>query len=122
MTDYIDCTTNNIDFFTMLASLFAQDADECHYFRVVATTEDATDCEPIECLTQDKFVELFRQSIELADDSKPALRVILDDFVNGVGLEDVSDCGNQEDLNHLMRKIFVLDSNGDMAVNLANIT
>lgn len=122
MTDYIDCTTNNIDIFTLIRSLFAQDASECHYLRVITTTEDATDCDPIDCLDWDTLQILFQRSIGLADDNKPALRIILDDFANGVGLEDVPDCGNQEDLVHLMRRAFVLDTNGEMAVNLANIT
>lgn len=130
MTDFISCTRNEsygFTFETVLASLFAEEqnialAETGQYaFRIVEKTADR-DAEVIACKDKDDFVELFMQSIDLADDLKPALRVVITDRANGAALEDVPNCTDHEDIRLLARNTFIMTTDGEVAVNLANIT
>jgi len=124
--NFIDCTTNSFGMPTLLASLFAEVMNIAllgtgqYAFRVV--TKTAGDSGVIVCNTKDDFVELFHQALEMADDNKPALRVVITDRANGVSLKDVPDCTDYESIGLFARNTFIYDSDGNVAFNLANIT
>ena len=118
--NWTDCQTNQIDMWTVVASLFAEEAGTHYPFRIVQKTFYAG--QPIACDTKDSFEELFRRAIEIADDNKPALRVVIVDYPNGVGLDDVPPCVNSEDVEYMARRNFCITTEGDVAVFLANIT
>ena len=127
MANFIDCTTNSFSFLTILASLFAEEqnlalAETGQYgLRIVEKTADR-DEEPISCNSKDSFMELFRQAIDLADDSKPALRVVITDRADGASLQDVPNCGDYESLELFARNAFIVTTDGEIAFNLENIT
>lgn len=127
MADFVDCSTNSFGWLTLLASLFAEEqnialAETGQYaFRIVEKTADRT-AEPIACNTKDDFLELFHRALDLADDSKPALRVVITDRANGASLEDVPNCTDYEDLRQFARNTFIMTDEDEVAVNLANIT
>jgi hypothetical protein len=129
MANFIDCDRNRSVFplWTILAALFAEEqnialAETGQYaFRIVEKTADR-DTEPISCDTKESFEELFRLSIDLASDNKPALRVVITDRASGAALEDVPNCTDYESLELFARNAFIMTSDGEYAVNLANIT
>ena len=127
MSDFVDCTSNGFGWLTILAALFAEEqnlalAETGQYaFRIVQKEADR-DTEAISCDTKDTFIELFHRAIETADDGKPALRVVITDRADGAALEDVPNCGDYEGLDQLARNTFIMTSDGEVAVNLANIT
>ena len=124
--NFIDCTTNSFGLPTLLASLFAEQMTLAltetgqYAFRVV--TKTAGDSGVIACNTKDDFVELFHQALEMADDNKPALRVVITDRANGASLKDVPNCTDYESIGLMARNAFIYDSDGNVAINLANIT
>lgn len=127
MANFVDCNTNSFSMLTLLAALFAEEqnlalAETGQYaFRIVQKSA-ARDSAPISCATKDSFVELFRQAIDLADDNKPALRVVITDRADGAALEDVPNCTDYEDLELFARNCFIVTTDDEIAVNLANIT
>lgn len=127
MADFVDCNRNSFTIQTLLAALFAEEqnialAETGQYaFRIVEKTADR-DTDVIACKDMDSFWELLRQSIDLADDLKPALRVVITDRANGAALEDVPNCTDYEGLELFARNAFIMTSDGEVAVNLANIT
>lgn len=127
MADFVDCTSNGFGWQTILAALFAEEVNLAlagtgqYAFRIVQKTADR-DTEPISCSTKESFLELFHMSIDMADDSKPALRVVITDRANGASLQDVPTCGDYEDLEFFARNSFIVTTDGEYAVNLANIT
>lgn len=127
MADLITCS--NLSVFTwddILRALFSEEVTLAlagtgqYAFRIVQKT--AGDGDVIACSDKDTFKELFFRSIEIADDNKAALRVVITDRANGASLRDVPQCVNHEGLELMARLSFIYDSNGDVAVNLANIT
>ena len=127
MANFVDCTSNGFGWQTLLAALFAEEqnialAETGQYaFRIVEKNADR-DAEPISCNSKDSFLELFHQALELAEDDKPALRVVITDRQSGYALEDVPNCTDYEDLELFARNAFIVTTDGDIAVNLANIT
>lgn len=127
MANFVDCTSNGFGFLTLLAALFAEEqnialAETGQYaFRIVEKEADR-DAEPIACNSKDTFIELFHQALDLADDSKPALRVVITDRSDGAALEDVPNCTDYESLELMARNTFIVTTDGEIAVNLANIT
>lgn len=127
MANFVDCDTKGYGFLTLLAALFAEEqnlalAETGQYaFRIVQKTADR-DSEVISCATYDDFKELFHQAIDLASDNKPALRVVITDRASGTALTDVPNCTDYEDLELFARNCFIMTSDGEVAVNLANIT
>lgn len=122
MADFFSCTNNSIGILTLLQSLIAKDSSGMYYIKTVQVTANGSPTSPISCDTQDDFVQLFNQSIVLADDGYPAIRVVLTDFANGAGLSLGEECGVEKSLELLGRMCFVYDTNDNVAINLANIT
>ena len=129
MADFYNCN-NNLSAFpieVLLMALFAEEqnialAETGQYaFRIVSKTADR-DSTVIACKDKDSFVELFRQALDLASDGKPALRVVITDRLEGAALEDVPNCTDAESLELFARNTFIMTSDGEVAVNLANIT
>ena len=124
--NFIDCTTNSFGLPTLIASLFAEQMTLAlvgtgqYAFRVA--TKTAGDSGVIVCATKEDFVELFHQAFEMGTDDKPVLRLVITDRVNGASLKDVPDCTNYESLVDKSRNAFIYDSDGNVAINLANIT
>jgi len=129
MANFITCAQklNGFPIEVLLAALFAEEqnialAETGQYaFRIVSKTADR-DTEAISCDTKQSFMELFHQALDLADDGKPALRVVITDRADGAALEDVPNCGDYESLELFARNAFIMTSDGEVAVNLANIT
>ena len=118
MADFITCTTNSFTFETLLRALFAQ-ADGFGYFRVV--TKTAAEEAPITCDTNDDFVELFNQALELCDDGFPALRICVTVFLDTSALSNADECDMYKSLDLMTRMTFVYTTEGDVALNLASI-
>ena len=127
MANFVDCYSNGFGWLTLLGYLFNEEqslalAETGQYaFRIVEKTADR-DAAPISCNTMDSLLELFHRSLETADDGKPALRVVITNRANGAALEDVPNCTDYESLEFLARNTFIMTDEGDVAVNLANIT
>ena len=127
MANFVDCTSNGFGWMTLLAALFAEEqnialAETGQYaFRIVEKTADRT-ATVIECKDKDTFLELFHQALDLASDGKPALRVVITDRVDGAALEDVPNCTDYESLELFGRNTFIMTSDDEVALNLANIT
>ena len=127
MADFVDCTSNGFGWMTLLAALFAEEQNLAlvgtgqYAFRIVEKTADR-DAEVIACTDKDTFMELFHRALDLADDAKPALRVVITDREDGASLIDVPNCADQEDLVLKARNLFIMTDEDEVAVNLANIT
>jgi hypothetical protein len=122
MADFVDCTTNNFDFWTLLQSCFAKDVTSGHvYFRVCPCTEDTRDLDPIECLNADDFVQLFNRSLVLGADGRPALRVAVDFYHDGEGLEDAQFCAMENGIDLQSRLVFTYCNDGGVALRMADI-
>lgn len=127
MANFVDCDEKGFGWLTLLAYLFNEEqnialAETGQYaFRIVEKTADR-DADAISCNTKDTFFELFHRALETADDGKPALRVVITDRSDGAALEDVPNCMDYEGLELLARNTFIMTDEGDVAVNLANIT
>ena len=129
MADFYTCTSNLSAFTveTLLMALFAEEqnialAETGQYaFRIVEKTADR-DTPVIACNDKDSLLELFRQAIDLADDGKPALRVVITNRADGAALEDVPNCTDAENLTLFARNTFIMTTDGEVALNLANIT
>lgn len=129
MANFLDCDRKRSVFpmWMMLASMFAEEqnialAETGQYaFRIVEKTADR-DTEPISCDTKESFEELFQLSIDLASDNKPALRVVITDRQSGYALDDVPNCTDFESIELFARNAFIMTTDGEYAVNLANIT
>jgi hypothetical protein len=120
--NFLSCTNNSISFLTLLQSLFTQDTNGDNYIRIIkATAADPSVGSPITCNNNDDFVQLFNKSIALAPDGLPAIRMISGDFIEGTGLSASKECGMESSLDLLSRLMFILDEDGNVAVNLANI-
>lgn len=125
--NFVDCYSNSFGWLTLLAYLFNEEQNIAltetgqYAFRIVEKIADRN-AEVIACNTKDDFLILFHKSLETADDNKPALRVVITDRPNGFALEDVPNCMDYEDLELKARNTFIMTSEGDVAVNLANIT
>lgn len=129
MANFITCNTklNGFTLEVLLAALFAEEqnialAETGQYaIRIVSKTADR-DAEVISCDTKQSFMELFHQALHLADDGKPALRVVITDRADGAALQDVPNCGDYEGLELFARNAFIMTTDDEVAVNLANIT
>lgn len=127
MADFVDCTTNGFGWQTLLAALFAEEQNIAltetgqYAFRISEQTADR-DAEPISCNTKDDFLTLFHRALDLASDEKPALRVVITDRQSGYALEDVPNCTDYESLALFARNTFIMTTDGEVALNLANIT
>ena len=127
MANFVDCGTNSFDFHTYANAILAEEqnlalAETGQYaIRIVEVTADR-DTEVITCNTHDSLFDLFKQALYIADDGKPALRVVITNRANGAALEDVPNCGDYEDLELMLRQAFIRDTDGEIALNLANIT
>jgi len=127
MADFVTCTTNGFGWLTLLAALFAEEQNIAltetgqYAFRIVEKTADR-DAEVISCNSKDDLITLFHRALDLADDSKPALRVVITDRADGAALEDVPNCTDYESLTLFARNAFIMTDEGEVAVNLANIT
>ena len=127
MADFVDCTTKDFGWKVLLNALFAEEqnialAETGQYaFRIVQKTADR-DAAPISCNSKEDLETLFRRALDLADDSKPALRVVITDRANGAALEDVPNCTDYESLELFARNTFIMTTDDEVAVNLANIT
>ena len=120
MADYIDCSTKGFPILGVLKSMFnTVDANSCTTFRIKLVTYAS--CDVITCASKQEFETLLRQSIIIASDSKPAIRVCITSYASGAGLSDI-DCGNFTEIEVLAGLTFCKDSNGDVAINLASIT
>lgn len=127
MANFTDCNTNSFSLETLLYALFAEEqnialAETGQYaIRIVEKTADRNS-DAITCDSKDTWEELFRRAIDLADDNKPALRVVITNRSDGTALEDVPNCGDYESLELLARNAFIMTTDGEVALNLANIT
>lgn len=127
MADFINSNTTSFGWLTLLAALFAEEqnialAETGQYaFRIVEKTADR-DAEVISCATKDDFLTLFHRALDLASDDKPALRVVITDRLEGAALEDVPNCADYESLALFARNAFIMTSDDEVALNLANIT
>ena len=128
MANFIDdCMANGFGWETLLTACFAEEQSLALArtgqlaFRIVEKTADR-DTEPIDCNNYATFLELWHQALHTADDGKPALRVVITDRANGASLVDVPVCGNAENIDLLARRTFIYTTDGEVAVNLANIT
>lgn len=122
MADFISCDNNSLTLGNILASLFDVDTNGQMYLRVVAAFQSQEDTDVIECGNYQQFLVLFRQCIAVADDNRPALRLIATSFSNGTGLSSGHICGTQKDLTLLFRQCFSYTTTGEIAFNLATIT
>lgn len=124
MADFISCDNNSLTLSNILASLFDVDTNNNMYFRIVVATQSQTHAEDevIECGNYQQFIALFRQCIALADDNRPALRVVITNFSNGTWLSSGHICGTAKDLTLLARQCFVYTTDDEVAFNLASIT
>lgn len=132
MADFVNCNRNEstgFDFGTLLRALFAEEqnlalAETGQYaMRIMDMTASVDrDSAVISCNTEDDFRMLFHRSIGLADDGKPALRVVITDREDGASLEDVPNCTDHEDLDQFLRNAFIMLDDDEVAFNLANIT
>ena len=124
MADFISCDNNSLTLGNILASLFDVDTNGQMYMRILvksaSQTHEAGDV--IECGNYQQFMILFRQCIGVADDNRPALRVIVTEFSNGTGLSSGHICGTVKDLTLLFRQCFSYTSDDEIAFNLASIT
>lgn len=128
MANFIDdCSANGFGWKTLLTACFAEEVSLALVrtgqlaFRIVEKTADRT-ADAISCNDKDTFMELWHQALHTADDGKPALRVVITNRSNGASLVDVPVCGNVEDIELLARRTFIMTTDGEVAVNLANIT
>jgi len=127
MANFVDCDSNGFGWLTLLAALFAEEqnlalaATGQYAFRIVEKTADR-DSDAIDCDTHDTFIHLFHRAMHTADDGKPALRVVITNRANGASLIDVPGCGDYESLDTLARRTFIMTTDGEVALNLANIT
>lgn len=118
---FITCNTKDYTFLTLLRGLYTQvDADGTYGIRVVQKTKKEGGV--ITCSGKDTFFQLFKAAIDLADDSKPALRICVTDSANGVGLSNADECGIFKDLDLLARLSFVYTTEDEVALSLINIT
>ena len=124
MADFISCDNNSLTLGNILASLFDVDTNDNMYFRIVIKTQSQTHAsdDVIECGNYQQFIILLRQCIAVADDNRPALRVVITSFSNGTGLESGHICGTVKDLTLLARQCFVYTTDDEIAFNLASIT
>ena len=124
--NFIDCTTNSFGLPTLLASLFAEQMTLAlvgtGQYALRVRTKTAGDSGVIVCSTKEDFVTLFHQAFEMGDDGKPVLRLVITDRADGASLKDVPDCANYESIGEMARRTFIYDSDGNVAINLANIT
>ena len=118
MADYIACD-NKVDLNSLFLSLFSLNAAGHFVFRL--DEEAAGDESPLTCDTKDEFWTLFRRAISLADDGKPALRVIITDVANGVTLQDLP-CASGLKWQDAARSAFRITAAGEVAFNIVNIT
>lgn len=89
--------------------------------RTAQKTRDAT-ASAITCDSGQSFWTLFNEALEVGTDGKIVLRIIIEAKVSGSGLSDVPDCGVYEELDLMLSQCFAVDTNGDIALVLWNIT
>jgi len=89
--------------------------------RTVQKTRDAT-AKAITCDSGQDFWTLFNEALEVGTDGKAVLRIIIEAKQSGSGLSDVPDCGTHEELDLMLMQCFAVDTNGDVAFVLWNIT
>jgi len=121
MAEFTDCSTNSYVFDTLLRALFGiTDADGTYGIRIIA--KDKLEGGVITCATKDNLDQLFRKAIGTADDGYPALNVCSTEFADGAGLSFADECGVVKPLDLLKRLSFVECTDGEIGLNLLNIT
>lgn len=121
MANFIDCTTNNFTFETLVASLFSKESLTGQVYFRICIKSAGQDCNVIPCSSKDDFVELFNQSLELGADGFPVLRVVLVSYSRGEGLEPAQNCGEENSTELIARQSFICDSDGNVALAVASI-
>lgn len=89
--------------------------------RTVQKTRDAS-AATITCASGQDFWTLFNEALEVGTDGNIVLRIIIEAKQSGSGLSEVPDCGTYEDLWLMLAQCFAIDTNGDVAFVLWNIT
>lgn len=126
MANYVDCG-NNVDLQTILMSLVDVSTDlagaptDNGYIRSVSVTEDTRE-DAVDCVTGQTLEDLVRASIALADDGRPALRVITEEFANGSGVVSAWTCAMGKTWQDVLREIFCVSTDGEVAIRIARIT
>ena len=124
MANGITCSNNilTMDLGALVGGITGKvTATGCGGLRIVKVS--AGSCTPITCYTHDKFIELFARSIVIASDGLLAIRVIDTEYESGDGLEVYQKClSHIEQPEDLMRHMFVVDSEGNVALNLLNVS
>lgn len=74
------------------------------------------------CSTPTDLFELFRRALIIAPDGKVAIRVLETTSVDGDKLSTCQPCTDAYTLYELLGSLFVQDGNGDVYLNIINIT
>ena len=90
-------------------------------FRVVDEGVGTRPTTALSCTSKDDFMQLIRQCLCVADDSRMALRVCYVLHSNGLGLSPM-ECGTGQDYWQRLAKLFVYTESGTLAVYIASIT
>lgn len=121
MANFVDCNLKDIDFLTLLNSLFANTTGTEHFpFRVVTKTKKAGDV--IACKSKEEFFHLFRMACEIAPDGLPAVRICVVTHDDGAGLTEAPPCESALQLMDMARLTFCYDTNDDVCVYLADVS
>ena len=127
MANFATCDKNDFSWQTYFKAISAEEQNISlvgtgqYALRIVEKTADRTD-KVIDCENHASLFELFKQALHIADDGLPALRVVITDRANGAALGTVPSCGDEEDVELIARRMFIYTTDGEVALNLANIT
>jgi len=121
MANYYNGTKQAISLGRIFAALVDKTSSGAvHGLRIVAKTYSDDDIHPVGA--NQNVEDLFRQAIAVADDSRPALRVVITEKANGTGLETASIAGSSISNPILTSLSFVETSDGEIALQLYSIT
>ena len=124
MADLQTCGIGALDWNSIVRNILGAAAETpsvCN-LRVFAATGDVT--RVIKCGdTGYSLDELQRAVIGIAPDGKPGIRVVITEYSDGRGLEDYCQgCLQHDNIDNLLKPIFVEFANGEIAIAIALIT
>lgn len=85
-------------------------------------TSAMTMTNPFVCGSFEDVFTLFQRSLMLADDNQIAIRSTTTNSVNGANLEVCGNCGDGYGIPEILGSLFSMDENGNVYLNIINIT
>lgn len=122
MSDFIDCNSNSIPDSVFLKSLVSKRTSDNTYFFRIVSSQATTVTSVLECLDRNEFIFNLRRATVIASDGKPAVHVFRTEFNDGVGLEDVPECGQARSIEQLFSMCFGVTNLDEFVLLVADIT